>query len=64
MFADHPQNTTTLVANVAGFVTNEPLEYNAAHNRYQLFIELVDDVDGLDVVVSDADGDCDTAPLH
>ena len=47
-----------------GFVTDEAMTYKASENRYQLFIEIEDDLDGLEVSVSDEGGECDDSPIH
>ena len=64
MFATHATSTASLVANIAGFVTDLPLEYKLTQDHYQAYIELPDNLDGLEVVVSDENGDCDTSPIH
>ena len=64
MFAIHPSSTANLVVNVGGFVVDNPMTYKATKDRHELFIEIEDDLDGLDVTVSDDSGDCDTTPIH
>ncbi len=45
-------------------VQNEMMTYKATKNRYQLYKETSEDLDGLTVRVSDGSGNCSETPIH
>ncbi len=64
VFAEHPSDTASLTVSVEGFVVDGAMTYKPAKDRYLYFEEIEVDLDGLEVTVSDEDGNCGASPIH